>query len=52
MKLEGIPDIPEAYDKMSVVLITLDGEKDTEEPLLRMLNTLLSPLKSAGEKKK
>lgn len=50
--IKGIPDIPRAYDKLSVILITLNEETGTKEPLLQMLNTLLSPVKGAMEKKK
>lgn len=50
--VEGIPDIPEAYDKISVVLITLNEETDAKDETLRMLNTLLSPIKEAREKRK
>ncbi len=51
--VKGIPDVPEAYDKISVVLITLDAKKETDEKLLQMLNVLLSSgLKSEEKKQK
>ena len=40
--LPGIPDKPEAYDKISVVLITLNEKTKTDDELLRMLNLLFS----------
>ena len=48
----GIPDIPRAYDKLSVVLVTLNEEMKTKDETLRMLNTLLSPVKGYKEKRK
>lgn len=40
--LPGIPDKPEAYDKISVVLITLNEKTKIDDELLRMLNLLFS----------
>lgn len=50
--VKGIPDRPEAYDKISVVLITLNEDKKTEDELLKLLNTLLSPRLKTAEKKR
>lgn len=48
----GIPDMKSAYDKMTVVLITLNDKKESDTALLGMLNTLLSPKKKLKEKKR
>lgn len=49
--VKGIPDVPDAYDKLSVVLITLDTGKETDDELLQMLNVLLSTDLRSAEKK-
>lgn len=49
--IPGIPDKPKAYDKMSLVMVTLNRGKDTEDSLIGMLNTLFSK-KSAEDKRR
>lgn len=39
----GIPDKPQAYDKLTVCIVTLNEHQPAENELLKMLNTLLSP---------
>ena len=50
--LPGIPDKPDAYDKISVVLITLNEKAETDDELLRMLNLLFSEAIDYQKKKK
>ena len=53
--LEGIPDKKEEYDKMSIIMICLNGTKegrDKGEGLVRLLNTLFAKDMSAEEKGK
>lgn len=47
---KGLPDKQRAYDKMSVFMISLNKHSEAENPLLKMLNVLLSVDKSFGEK--
>lgn len=53
--LEGIPDKKEEYDKMSIIMICLNGTKegrDKGEGLVGLLNTLFAKDMSAEEKGK
>ena len=53
--IEGIPDIKEDYDKISVVMVCLNGTKegrDKGDGLIRLLNTLLATDMTAEEKGK
>lgn len=47
-----MPDRPESYDKLSVVIIALNEKMETNDELLGMLNTLFSEQKTYLEKKK
>lgn len=49
--LPGLPDLPEAYDKISVVVIALNGKKNSTDRFINMMNTLLSTSKTYIEKK-
>ena len=49
--LPGFADRPEAYDKLSVVVIALNEKMQTEDELTGMLNTLFSQRKTYLEKK-
>ena len=49
--LPGFPDCRESYDKLSVVMIGLNGEEGGDGGLMGMLNTLLSP-RIGGSRKK
>ena len=49
--LPGIPDKPEAYDKISIVMINLSDKAETEDGLLDMLNLLFSDKITYHEKK-
>lgn len=40
--IPGIPDHPKAYDKLSLIMVTLNRGRDTEDKLIGMLNTLFS----------
>lgn len=40
---KGIPDKKQAYDKIAVCVVALNDRKSSENPLLKMLNVLLSP---------
>ena len=50
--ISGLPDRPESYDKLSVVIIALNETMETNDELLGMLNTLFSEQKTYLEKKK
>ena len=50
--ISGLPDRPESYDKLSVVIIALNEKMETNDELLGMLNTLFSEQKTYLEKKK
>lgn len=43
---------PKAYDKLSVVMVTLDERQETGDEYLNMMNTLLSTEKTVEAKKK
>ena len=47
--LGEIPNPKEAYDKLTVIEVCLNGEKESEHELIRMLNTLFSDTKSSNE---
>lgn len=49
--ISGIADVPDAYDKMSVILIALNSKSESEDALLQMLNTLLATDLNVQEKK-
>lgn len=52
--IKGIPDVREDYDKMSIVMIYLNGTKkgrDKGAGLIGLLNTLLTTDLTVGEKK-
>ncbi|MEF2953875.1 MAG: hypothetical protein U0O33_05220 [Blautia sp.] len=49
--LPGLPDIQNSYDKISVVIIALNEEVDSEDVFINMMNTLLSTKKTYKEKK-
>ena len=49
--VSGLPDLPEAYDKLSVVVIALNEKADSEDELIGMMNTLLSLEKTYEEKR-
>lgn len=48
----GIPDNPWTYDKISIVLITLNEKVPAKHKLLHLLNVLFSPLMPYEEKRK
>ena len=41
--VQGVPDRPEAYDKLAIVWICLSGQTTKEPGFFHMMNTLLSP---------
>ena len=47
--LPGIPDRKQAYDKLTVIEICLNEEKESQHELIGMLNTLFSDTKSSKE---
>lgn len=47
----AIPDIPEHYDKLCVIIICLNEKQKSEHPFLNMMNTLLSPTLPIEKKK-
>ncbi len=47
----GIPDLPEAYDKLVVVIVALNEKKPSGDKFLKMLNVLFSVEKCAEEKR-
>ena len=47
--LPGIPDKKQAYDKLTIIEVCLNEEKESEHELIRMLNTLFSDTKSSNE---
>lgn len=49
---EGIPDLPQAYDKLSVVIVALNDKKTTADEFLAMINVLFSVEKQAEEKRR
>ena len=50
--IPGIKDNPAAYDKMSVVIITLNEKVPSDDILVSMLNMLFSQTKMTSEEKK
>lgn len=50
--IAGIPDKKSSYDKMSIFLICLDENRESQNELISMLNTLLSSKKSIKDKKR
>lgn len=50
--LPGIPDRRDAYDKMVVVMITLNEDVDSADKFINLMNTLISEKISEEEKKK
>ncbi|MEF2596473.1 MAG: hypothetical protein U0N03_08795 [Lachnospiraceae bacterium] len=50
--IPGIPDKPAAYDKINIILITLNEKRSTDDIFLSMMNALLSSTKNYTEKKK
>ena len=50
--VSGIPDYPEEYDKMTVVMICLNEKMEKKTDFLDMMNTLLSQTKTVEEKKR
>lgn len=50
--LPGIPDRRDAYDKMVVVMITLNEDVDSADKFINLMNTLISEKVSVEEKKK
>ncbi|WP_373212104.1 hypothetical protein [Ruminococcus sp. 5_1_39BFAA] len=50
--LPGVPDNKDTYDKMSVVVITLNEDVESEDEFINMINTTLSSHMSYKEKKK
>lgn len=49
--LPGIPDCPEAYDKMSVVMVCLNRSEKTEDIFMNFMNTLFDPKMPVESKK-
>lgn len=47
----GIPDLPQAYDKLSVVIVALNDKIPAADDFLEMMNVLFSVEKQAEEKK-
>lgn len=50
--LPGIPDRPEEYDKISVVMVCLNQAKETEDTFINFMNTLFDPKMPIENKKK
>lgn len=50
--IPGIPDRPDAYDKMVVVMIALNEEINSEDKFINFMNILISERISVEEKKK
>lgn len=50
--LPGIPDRPEEYDKMSVVMVCLNQTEKTDDIFINFMNTLFDPKLPVEEKKK
>ena len=50
--IPGIKDNPAAYDKMSVVIITLNEKVPSDDIFVSMLNVLFSQTKMTSEEKK
>ena len=50
--IPGIKDNPDAYDKMSVIIITLNEKVRSEDRLINMLNVLFSQTKMSSADKK
>ena len=50
--IPGIKDNPDAYDKMSVIIITLNEKVCSEDRLINMLNVLFSQTKMSSADKK
>lgn len=50
--LKSLPDKPQAYDKLSVVVVALNEKVETDDTFSKMMNTLLSTKKSYEEKNK
>ena len=49
--IAGLPDLPTAYDKISVVVVALNEKQDSEDQFVNLMNTLFSINKSYEEKK-
>lgn len=49
--IPGIPEERDAYDKLSVIMVCLNGGKQTDDPFLSMMNTLLDPEIEAEKRK-
>lgn len=49
--LPGIPDYPEEYDKMSVIMVCLNREEKTEDIFMNFMNMLFDPKLSMENKK-
>ena len=50
--IPGIPDRPEAYDKMSIILICLSGKPSGKRGFIDMMNTLFSTTMDVETKKR
>lgn len=50
--IAGIPDMPQTYDKLSVVIVTLNDKKPVTDEFLEMMLVLFSVEKQAEEKRK
>lgn len=50
--LPGLPDIPSAYDKLSIVVVALNERAGSSDAFINMMNTLLSPTKPYTDKKR
>lgn len=50
--IPGIPDRPDAYDKMVVVMIALNENTDSTDKFINFMKTLISEKISVEEKKK
>lgn len=50
--IAGIPDMPQTYDKLSVVIVTLNDKKPVTDEFLEMMLVLFSVEKQAEEKRR
>lgn len=50
--IAGIPDMPQTYDKLSVVIVTLNDKKPVTDEFLEMMLVLFSVGKQAEEKRR
>lgn len=50
--IPGIPDRREAYDKIALVMITLNEDIDSTDQFINLMNTLISEKISVSEKKR